>query len=320
MRFIDRWGPLIVCIREGRSDIDEVAQLSSGFEPHFERGQPYAVLSVSHQRAAPPSAQERRRLAEWANHERVRRASRELCVGAATVMARDWERHAFVALSWLWKPVAPHQAVSRVSEGVNFCLSSLIARRVRLPVARDTLAAEVQRVLAAEDVAGVEASRGAPSPAGVPASTRGGIETLSNGLGSIQVGWVGSDVLWARFEQRLSLQLATTYVARLGDLLGARTGVQFFVDAAALDSYELSARDATTRALMGHRQCFSRLVLLNWSGGMSSAAQAGTERFGATIEVVGGREEFEEKLRLAAPLARERIASSLGSAQSRPRS
>lgn len=326
MRFIDRWSPLIVCVREGRPQLDEVAQLSAGFESYFERGVPYAVLTVSHAGATAPSAEERRRLADWANHERVRRLSRELCVGSATVVAREWERHALVALSWLWKPVIPHQVVTKVGEGVSFCLSSLLARRVRLPVGREALAAEIQRVLAAEDVAGVDVSQRAVTAAGgapastrgaSPASARGALETLSDAWGTVHLGWVAGTVLWARFERRLSRELGISYVARLAELLAGRRGVHFFIDASALDSYELTARDATMRALMDHRQCFSRLVLLNWSGGMSRAARARADDFGAAIEVVAAPSEFEGKLRASAPLARARISGVLSETPSR---
>ena len=111
MRFIDRWAPLLVCVREGSRNSDEAQQLATGFEPHFQRGEPYAVLNVSSLTAEAPSARERLQIATWANQARVRQVSRLLCVGSATVVARDWERHALIALQWLWTPVSPHHPV-----------------------------------------------------------------------------------------------------------------------------------------------------------------------------------------------------------------
>jgi hypothetical protein len=96
------------------------------------------------------------KLAAWANQEHVRRYSRELCAGTATIVARQWERQALVALTWLWTPVSPHHVVRTVPQGVTFCLSSLIARGVRLPASPDTLRADIERTLRAEGVAGAE--------------------------------------------------------------------------------------------------------------------------------------------------------------------
>lgn len=155
MHFVDAWFPLIVMVREGRLDRPELDQLFAGFERHFERGRTYAVLSVSLASAPPPDALARMRMAEWLNQPRVRRYSKALCAGSATVAARAWERRVLTALSWLWVPIAPHRAVASVVEGISYCADRLVARQVRLPTGREHLEREVYRALATLPIAGL---------------------------------------------------------------------------------------------------------------------------------------------------------------------
>lgn len=156
MEFIESWLPLIVCVREGNREPDEVLQLAAGFERHFERNQAYAVLIVARLQAPPPSASVRLRLSAWANQPRVRRYSRELCAGTATVVARAWERNALTAIGWLFTPVVPHEGVPSVAAGISFCLSRLVARGVALPAVREDLELDIQRALEAYPLAGLE--------------------------------------------------------------------------------------------------------------------------------------------------------------------
>jgi len=125
MEFIDNWFPLIVTVREGSFDASEVEQMAAGFERYFRRAEPYAVLNTARLGANSPDARGRLRIAQWGNAPRVRQLSRLLCAGTATVLTFPWERRALTALSWLWTPPAPHQAVGSVDDGLAYCLASL---------------------------------------------------------------------------------------------------------------------------------------------------------------------------------------------------
>jgi hypothetical protein len=307
MRFVDQWFPLILCIREGVTEPDEVEQLAEGFEGYFRRGTQYAVLNLSSLTAQPPSARERLRLAEWANQERVRQMSRTLCVGTATVVARAWERNALVAIQWLWTPAAPHHAVSSVAEGLSYCISALVARGVHLPAVTPTvhpgLQQRIELALRAEGVAGLDAPQASkPTLASLGTITRG-LDTLRDADGTIYVGWLAPGVLWARLQGRLTVRLATAYTARLAELLERRSGIRFFIDSSRMESYELLARDIATEFLLARQRCFSRLVLLSWSGGISPVGKASADTLGDKLSLLATQGEFDAELRAAAPSA-----------------
>lgn len=313
MRFLEHWAPLILCIREGTPDTDEVEQLSAGFEPHFQRATPYAVLNLSSLSAHPPSPRERQRLAEWANRERVRQASRALCAGSATVVARAWERHALVAMQWLWTPVSPHQAVATVGEGLEYCFSLLATRDRRFLAGAPALRQRIEQVLRAEGVAGLEASpAGKPAPPSLKLASDAvelGIRTLADPEGTIGVGMLAPGILWARVRGRLTMSLAATYTAHLARLLEQQSAVQFFIDSSAMASYELLARNLTTEFLLARSGCFSRLVLLQWSGGSSPMGRASADALGSKFTIMASQREFEAELKQASPSAAEKLAT-----------
>jgi hypothetical protein len=163
MEFIDNWFPLIITIREGSFDAPEVEQMAAGFERYFRRAEPYAVLNTARLGANSPDARGRLRIAEWGNAPRVRQLSKLLCTGTATVLTFPWERRALTALSWLWTPPAPHQAVSNVDEGLAYCLTSLAQRGANLPREPEIFRIDVQRMLRGLSIAGLPPRRDQPA-------------------------------------------------------------------------------------------------------------------------------------------------------------
>ncbi len=320
MRFINTWLPLIVIVREGRLDRSELEQMVAGFESHFERGETYAVLSVALRDAGPPDALARMRMAEWLNQPRVRRFSKNLCAGSATVTARAWERHAMTALSWLWVPVAPHRAVASVVEGIGYCADRLVDRKAWLPAGRERLQSDIYRALTAVPVAGLaeELPTSKTIPQAPKNSARGaGPETLADAEGQIVIGWVTESVLWASFHGRLSAELASSYAAKLEQLLSHTTRIRYFIDSSSLDSVDLAGRNAALRALLAHQQHLASVVILSWAGGVSSTARALLQPVGSLLQVTTDRVEFEARLLQAAPQAREAIEG-LDTAAARP--
>src|SRR5829696_10543519 len=91
--------PLIVTVSAPAWNAEEVRALIDGFEPYFRGGERYAVLSVPWPNAPAPGHAERKLIAEWTGHPRVREAIKRLCVGAATVVPGAVER---AALAIIW--------------------------------------------------------------------------------------------------------------------------------------------------------------------------------------------------------------------------
>jgi hypothetical protein len=307
MQFITQWFPLIVTVREGGVDSLELDELSAGFERYFARAEQYATLSTSRLNAPTPDAMARLRLAEWANSPRVRSRSKDLCAGSATVVARAWERHALTALQWLWTPAMPHEAVSSVHEGIAYCVDRLLARKLKLPAPAEVFCQDVQRSLAGLRLAGHDDQlerRDAPA-----AASAARLEKLADDEGCIVLGWLAPGVLWTSLTGRVNDAICQAYATRLDQLLRAASAVRYFVDSSCLESIELSARSTMLRTLIAQEPHFERVVVSNWSGGLSPATRSTLQALGSTIVVLQDTRDFGARLLRAAPQAREVIAA-----------
>ena len=134
LRFIDDAFPLIITISSPNFDANEVRSMSDGFERYFARGERYAVLSATPRNAPAPGQKERRMIAEWADHPRVRNFSKQLCVGSATVASNPLTRAALAVIMAIWKPAAPFEIAPSVDKGLDYCLRRI--REERLPMAK----------------------------------------------------------------------------------------------------------------------------------------------------------------------------------------
>jgi hypothetical protein len=147
LRFIDDCFPLIATISASQFDEAEIRSMADGFERYFARGERYALISVSPRNAPAPGPQERRRIAEWANHPRVRDFSKRLCVGSATVITNPVARAALTVITALWKPASPLQACPSISSGLDYCLRRIQEERLVLPAPADLVRYQLQKVL-----------------------------------------------------------------------------------------------------------------------------------------------------------------------------
>ncbi len=147
MRFIVDDFPLIVVVSAPRWDAAEVRALIDGFEPYFERGERYAVLTVSPPKAPAPGHAERKLIGQWTSHPRVRDAVRRLCVGAATVAPSAIERAALSIIWALGKPPCPSEAVPTIERGLDFCLERIRVEGLALPKLADLVRYETLRAL-----------------------------------------------------------------------------------------------------------------------------------------------------------------------------
>jgi hypothetical protein len=312
MRFIDTHFPLIVVVRERSLDQQELEQLFGGFERYFEREQNYAVLSAALTEATAPDAVARAQVVNWLREPRVSRLSRSLCMGLASVVARDWEQHALTAIKWAWSPAMAHQAVSTVADGVSFCVSQLTTRHVPLPRDPALFTADISRTRGLLSLAGqsTEAAADAPDSGKEPAPfSQPRLRTLSDDEGSVVMGWVGARAVWASFTGRLTAGLGARYAMELTTLLQSASKVHLFIDASALESYELNARAFTLRALEVHRRRFSSVLMLNWSDEVSEVGKALVAAWQGTLQITTQRIMFERQLSALAPQAPKILAS-----------
>lgn len=128
-------------------DEREVKSMADGFERYFERGERYTLISVSPRNAPVPGSRERKLIAEWANHPRVRDFSKRLCVGSATVVTSPVARAALTVITSLWKPVSPMEVVPSIAKGLEYCLRVAQQERLALPGPADFVRYQLQQLL-----------------------------------------------------------------------------------------------------------------------------------------------------------------------------
>ncbi|WP_236518668.1 hypothetical protein [Sandaracinus amylolyticus] len=137
-RLIDDVFPVLVSVAPMRYDDRTVDRMAELFERYFQRGQRYAVVSVTPKDAEGPDARQRKRIADWASSPRVRDKSRELCVGSATLVKDAIARGALTAILWVWKPANPHHVTTSVDDALDWCLAKLVAEKIEMPLGLET--------------------------------------------------------------------------------------------------------------------------------------------------------------------------------------
>ncbi len=143
MKFVLDVFPLVVAVGGLEYSEQELKEMMAGYDALFARGDRYALITYTPDGGQLPGARERKRIAEWAESPRVRDFSKKLCVGSATVVQNALMRGALTAITWLWKPAAPHKAVSTPNEGIEWCLDQLEGAGIRMPHARDQVFAKL---------------------------------------------------------------------------------------------------------------------------------------------------------------------------------
>jgi len=131
--------------------------------------------------------------------------------------------------------------------------------------------------------------------------------------GSIIYGLLEPHVYYSRFTGKLTARLGTGHLNDLQQAVDAGSGISYFADASELVSYDLLARSALVRLLLGHRKRFAEVLLLNASSAgaahaspsasASSSVQALAATVGKPVAMVDDRNEFERRLSTASPRA-----------------
>jgi len=125
MRVLGECFPLLLGVAPLRYDVSSLRQLSDAFEGYFQRGQPYAFVSVQPQGSIAPGATERKLLMQWLGSPRVKHYSAELCVASAAVVDGSLMRGALTAILWFWKPPFPLEVVKTPEQGIDYCIAQL---------------------------------------------------------------------------------------------------------------------------------------------------------------------------------------------------
>jgi hypothetical protein len=145
--FIDECLPILAIVQTSADEDGEYRDLTTGFEKYFQRGQRYALLSTKRPGIPAMGAKLRRRIADWANSPRIRTFSKELCVGAASLVDDALSRGALAALLWFWTPPTPLKPVANDAEGIDYCLRRLRDERVALPRGAAEIKSELLGIL-----------------------------------------------------------------------------------------------------------------------------------------------------------------------------
>ncbi|MEY2930350.1 MAG: hypothetical protein RL033_1099 [Pseudomonadota bacterium] len=130
------------------------------------------------------------------------------------------------------------------------------------------------------------------------------LETLTRPHGRVALGWAAPGILFASFHGRLSDEMGEAYALRLAQLLDGRRGVQYFLDASDLESFELLGRTVAMRALVTSGGSLASVLVLNWAGGESPTARDLLRKMAAVLRVTQSRAVFDAALFGLAPTAR----------------
>src|SRR5688572_12769877 len=104
--------------------------------------------------------------------------------------------------------------------------------------------------------------------------------------GGVSVAWVAEGVLYARFEGKISSQVGEKFATEFVALLHGASELEYFADSRGLTEYDILARSAIVRALLGNRAKFASMVVLMWARGVGPTARTFADALGRSIEYV----------------------------------
>lgn len=139
------------------------------------------------------------------------------------------------------------------------------------------------------------------------------LEVISDGEGSIAIGWVGPGVLFSRSSGGISAEVGSAHAARIQSFADESPSVSFFIDASRVKSYDLLARSAFVRVLMANRRKFCDLVLLTFASSATAAEESMVRVVGEPFDLLRVPAKFEDRLLAVAPHARQMLELRSGS-------
>jgi len=139
------------------------------------------------------------------------------------------------------------------------------------------------------------------------------LEVISDGEGSVAIGWVGPGVLYSRSSGGISAEVGGAHAARIQSFADESPRVSFFIDASRVKSYDLLARSAFVRVLMANRRKFCDLVLLTFATSATPAEDSMVRVVGEPFDLLRLAATFEDRLLAVAPHARQLLELRSGS-------
>jgi hypothetical protein len=133
------------------------------------------------------------------------------------------------------------------------------------------------------------------------------IETIRDREGSVALGSVGDDVLFAEFTEKISAAMGSAFARRLGEHLERSQKVRYFADLSTLKDYDLLARSAIFRMILANRLRFESMTVLSVSEGITTATKLFTSELNVPLKLLTDAGEFQRVLYEAAPLARAKL-------------
>ena len=129
------------------------------------------------------------------------------------------------------------------------------------------------------------------------------LQALSDSEGSLEIGWLGAQVLYSRLTGSLSAQLLGLFTLRLPTLVRSATQLEYFIDARALRDFDPATRSNFARAVSGSRAKFAALEMLAWVSSASHERETLAALLGKPCRIHAEQADFEKRLYASAPHA-----------------
>ncbi|MBC7173467.1 MAG: hypothetical protein H5U40_13590, partial [Polyangiaceae bacterium] len=127
----EQWPLVITTMHDGVTDADYEAYFAEFEARVLSRGSHFASLVDASRLTEPPTAAQRKKIADWQEAELERGTQFNVCV--AMVLTNRIVRGALTALHWVFPPPTPTTAISTYDEAHAWCLSRL--ERAGVPIA-----------------------------------------------------------------------------------------------------------------------------------------------------------------------------------------
>lgn len=125
------WPILVTRLRDGATDADYARYFRDFPQAAFSSGERFASLVDASTLTEPPSAAQRKAIADWQKTEVTRGVVYN--VGIAMVLTSRVVRGALTALHWLFPPPVQTVSVATFDEGYSWCVDALERDGVVLP-------------------------------------------------------------------------------------------------------------------------------------------------------------------------------------------
>ena len=135
------------------------------------------------------------------------------------------------------------------------------------------------------------------------------LEFISGKDGSVDLGWVAPNVLYARFRGAFTSSTGHAFATRLNLLIAPVQSLSLFCDATELKYYDLLARSSFARVVHSNRRKFAKVTVLGQSEGISPQLRSLVATLGEPVELLTQRSKFEAQLARKAPQSLQKIDS-----------